>query len=103
MMGPGKADLLDHIAATGSISAAARAMEMSYKRAWMLVETMNAAFAEPLVIRTRGGANRGGATLTPTGEAVLGHYRALEARAAEAGATDIAALGAMLRTASADD
>ncbi|MCV0395658.1 MAG: LysR family transcriptional regulator [Rhizobiaceae bacterium] len=59
MMGPGKAELLERIAATGSIPAAGRAKGMSYKRAWSLVETMNALFAEPVVTSTRGGA-RGG-------------------------------------------
>ncbi|PWE30617.1 ModE family transcriptional regulator [Maritimibacter sp. 55A14] len=96
MLGPGKADLLEQIRESGSIAAAGRAMAMSYKRAWMLVEAMNAAFREPLVACTRGGSSGGGATLTPMGEAVLGHYRALEARAAKAGAAEIAALRALL-------
>ncbi|MDE3079218.1 MAG: LysR family transcriptional regulator [Paracoccaceae bacterium] len=97
MIGPGKADLLALIRETGSISAAGRAMGMSYKRAWGLVEEMNAAFRDPLVASTRGGAQGGGAQLTGAGAAVLAHYRAIEARAAEAGAEDIAALRAMLR------
>ncbi|MFA5581696.1 MAG: winged helix-turn-helix domain-containing protein [Paracoccaceae bacterium] len=97
MMGPGKADLLGHIRATGSISAAGRAMGMSYKRAWMLVEAMNTAFRNPLVESTRGGQKGGGARLTDAGAAVLEHYRRIEARIAEASADDIAALGAMLR------
>lgn len=97
MVGPGKADLLELIRDTGSISAAGRAMRMSYKRAWSLVEEMNAAFREPLVARTRGGAQGGGAALTAAGEAVLSHYRAIEAAAAEAGAPDIAAIRGMLR------
>ena len=75
--GPGKAALLQHIADQGSISAAGRAMGMSYKRAWDLVEEMNALFASPLVLTARGGAAKGGARVTPTGEAVLSHYRAL--------------------------
>lgn len=96
MLGPGKADLLERIARTGSIAAAGRSMDMSYKRAWTLVEQMNAAFRAPLVERSRGGAKGGGAALTETGRAVLDHYRRLEARAAEAGAAEIAALGALL-------
>ncbi len=96
MLGPGKADLLDAIRDAGSIAGAGRAMGMSYKRAWSLVEEMNAAFRAPLVARTRGGARGGGAQLTEAGEAVLGHYRALERIAAEAGAAEIAALQAML-------
>lgn len=97
MVGPGKADLLQGIRETGSIAAAGRRMRMSYKRAWMLVETMNAAFREPVVDSTRGGARGGGARLTPTGEAVLVHYRRLEARAAAAGADEIAAMRSLLR------
>ena len=96
MLGPGKADLLDGIRDAGSIAAAGRAMGMSYKRAWSLVEEMNAAFRAPLVARTRGGSRGGGARLTETGEAVLAHYRALERIAAEAGAAEIAALRGLL-------
>ncbi len=76
-MGPGKADLLEAIRATGSISAAARHLGMSYRRAWMLVEVMNRLWAEPLVHATPGA--RKGATLTPFGEAVLSDYRRLDA------------------------
>lgn len=76
-IGPGKADLLDAIATTGSISAAARAMRMSYRRAWILVDTMNTSFRKPLVDTAKGGAEGGGAKLTPTGRAVLTRYRAL--------------------------
>ena len=97
MLGPGKADLLDGIRATGSIAAAGRGMGMSYKRAWSLVEEMNRAFREPLVASTRGGAQGGGARLTATGEAVLSNYRRLEEIIAEAGAARIAALRSMLR------
>lgn len=97
MLGPGKADLLEGIRTTGSIAAAGRAMGMSYKRAWSLVEEMNAAFREPLVASVRGGAKGGGARLTGAGEAVLDHYRRLEDLMGEAGAERIAALRAMLR------
>ncbi|MGQ0564122.1 MAG: winged helix-turn-helix domain-containing protein [Gemmobacter sp.] len=97
MLGPGKADLLDHIRDAGSISAAGRAMGMSYKRAWMLVEEMNAAFTAPLVGSARGGPGGGGAHLTDTGTQVLAHYRAVETAAARAGADDIAALQSLLR------
>ncbi len=99
MLGPGKADLLERIRETGSIAAAGRSMAMSYKRAWSLVEEMNAAFREPLVDSTRGGARGGGARLTETGETVLCHYRDLEARAAEAGAARLKDLHALLRAA----
>lgn len=98
-LGPGKADLLEGIAATGSIAAAGRRMGMSYKRAWMLVEQLNAMFAEPLVESSRGGASGGGARLTEGGEAVLDLYRAMEAKARDAGAQEIAGLRALLREA----
>lgn len=76
-IGPGKADLLDAVNETGSISAAARRLRMSYRRAWLLVDTMNACFTQPLVTTEKGGAQGGGATLTRTGRAVLAKYRAL--------------------------
>lgn len=76
-MGPGKADLLDAIAETGSISAAARRMRMSYRRAWILVDTMNSSFRSPLVVTSKGGAEGGGARLSPTGRKVLLRYRKL--------------------------
>lgn len=96
-MGPGKADLLERIADTGSISAAGRAMGMSYKRAWQLVEVMNAIFARPLVTSSRGGAAGGGAVLTDDGQRVLLLYRQLETRVAEAGADELAELTTLLR------
>jgi len=97
MLGPGKADLLAMIEETGSISAAGRRMRMSYKRAWTLVETLNTLFAAPLVASSRGGEGGGGARLTEVGREVLARYRALERRAADAGADDIAALEALRR------
>lgn len=97
MLGPGKADLLEGIRDSGSISAAGRAMGMSYKRAWSLVEEMNAAFRAPLVESARGGAKGGGAWLTGTGEQVLTAYRAIEAEAAQAGAGRIEELRSLLR------
>jgi molybdate transport system regulatory protein len=98
MLGPGKAALLEAIGDSGSIAAAGRSMGMSYKRAWMLVEEMNAAFRAPLVDSARGGPGGGGAKLTADGQAVLAHFRAIEAAAAEAGAPHVAALKAMLKT-----
>lgn len=97
MLGPGKADLLERIRDTGSISAAGRGMAMSYKRAWMLVEEMNAAFREPLVDSARGGPGGGGARLTSAGGQVLALYREIEAVAADAAAGRIERLGSMLR------
>ena len=76
--GPGKAELLGHIDRTGSISAAAKAMDMSYMRAWTLVKSLDRGFAEPLVLKTRGGSAKGGATLSDTGRKVLALYREME-------------------------
>ena len=76
--GPGKAELLAHIAETGSISAAGRKMEMSYRRAWSLVAEVNAQFGEPLVSAERGGQSGGGAKLTPRGAEVLETWRGAE-------------------------
>jgi molybdate transport system regulatory protein len=73
-LGPGKADLLASIAQTGSISAAARQMGMSYRRAWLLVHTINECFAEPVVEAVKGGADGGGAQLTRTGREILVRY-----------------------------
>ena len=83
-IGPGKADLLAAIARTGSISAAARTLAMSYRRAWMLVDTMNRCFRYPLVVAGTGGRHGGGAKLTPTGVNALARYRTMEKLAARA-------------------
>ena len=96
MFGPGKAELLAGIARTGSIAAAGRDMGMSYKRAWMLVEEMNAAFTQPLVTRARGGPGGGGAHLTETGERVLQLYHVILEQTLAASAKEIAALETML-------
>jgi molybdate transport system regulatory protein len=96
VLGPGRAELLAGIAETGSIAAAGRAMGMSYKRAWSLVEELNAAFREPLVISARGGARGGGAALTETGLAVLGAYRSMVAATDRACAGDIATVASLL-------
>ncbi len=77
--GPGKADLLAQIDKTGSISAAARAMSMSYSRAWLLVDAMNGAFRQPLVEAAPGGAKGGGAIVTALGRDVLALYLAMRA------------------------
>jgi molybdate transport system regulatory protein len=80
-MGPGKADLLEAVAQTGSISAAARAMGMSYRRAWLLVDVMNRCWSTPLVETMPSGNARSGARLSETGHQVIAHYRALQASA----------------------
>lgn len=81
-IGPGKADLLQAIEQTGSISAAARSMGMSYRRAWLLIDTMNQCFREAVVDTATGGKGGGGAQITPFGKAALRSYRAMEAAAA---------------------
>ncbi len=96
-MGPGKADLLDAIGEAGSITGAARRMGMSYRRAWLLVETMNRSFSAPLVQSQRGGRRGGGARLTEAGHEALRRYRAMEAKAQKALARDMAAFRRLLR------
>jgi molybdate transport system regulatory protein len=91
-IGPGKADLLQAIAETGSIAAAGRALGMSYKRAWHLVEALNRGFAEPLVRASRGGSGHGGAVLTPLGHEVLAAYRRIQTASAAAAAEPLARL-----------
>ncbi len=91
-IGPGKADLLAAVDETGSISAAARSMGMSYKKAWYLIDTMNRCFREALVVASRGGSEHGGAQLTPMGRRVLDLYRSIERRAAQAAQRDVDAL-----------
>ena len=77
-IGSGKIDLLEQIAASGSISAAARQMGMSYKRAWDLVEEMKRMFGRPVVDAQSGGKHGGGARLTDMGEVLVSRYRAIE-------------------------
>ena len=96
-IGPGKARLLECIRDTGSISAAARDMRMSYKRAWLLLDSMNRAFSQPVIIAAPGGAKGGGATLTEFGAEVLERYRRIHDRAAATAIDDLAALGRRAR------
>lgn len=91
-IGPGRADLLERIDSTGSISAAGKAMGMSYKRAWSLVQALNEGFGTPLVESSRGGASQGGAQLTEAGRFVLERYRAMQDKTRTAIAEDVAAL-----------
>ena len=81
--GPGKADLLDAIRDTGSISAAGKKLGMSYRRAWLLVDAMNRCFRTPLVQTAAGGVAGGGAHLSQTGAEVVAQYRVLEATVAK--------------------
>ena len=92
-IGPGKADLLHHIAATGSIGAAGRSMAMSYRRAWLLVNEMNRMFKAPVVTTAKGGkGGGGGAVLTDFGRQVLARYRHMQTVTARAIAGDLKAL-----------
>lgn len=95
-LGPGKADLLDAVAEAGSISAAARAMGMSYRRAWILVEAMNRDFRSPLIETAAGGSGGGGARITAAGREALSRYRAMEDKATAAVADEISAFSALL-------
>ena len=91
-LGPGKVRLLELVGETGSISAAGRAMDMSYRRAWLLVDAMNRTFREPVIAARGGGVGGGGATLTPFGMRVVASYRAMERDARGALAKHLAEL-----------
>ena len=91
-LGPGKVKLLELIGETGSISAAGRAMGMSYRRAWQLVDELNRTFKSGVVATQQGGMKGGGAALTQTGHDVVRAYRGIEAKARTAAAAQIEAL-----------
>jgi molybdate transport system regulatory protein len=91
-IGPGKIDLLEAIAREGSISAAGRALGMSYRRAWYLVDALNRQAGLPMVAASPGGARGGGAMLTEAGRDLVADYRAIEQAAAEAAEPRLAAL-----------
>jgi len=96
-LGPGKIALLERIREHGSISAAARAMDMSYRRAWLLIEELNGIFGQPVVESRSGGKKGGGATLTPLGLSLISRYRAMERAAAAATEPHLAALAEEIR------
>jgi len=96
-IGPGRAELLEAIGRTGSISAAAREMDMSYRRAWLLVEATNAAFVAPLVATATGGSGGGGAQLTDFGRMALDRYRQMELKASAAISAEFADFRALLK------
>ena len=98
-LGPGKILLLENIEQLGSISAAGRAMNMSYRQAWDLVDQLNRAFTTPVVASQTGGKSGGGAALTPFGRELIGHYRSITERTAQSAAADVAAITALLRPA----
>jgi molybdate transport system regulatory protein len=96
-MGPGKARLVAAIDATGSISAAARSMGMSYRRAWQLVEALNESFSEPVVMTATGGRRGGGARVTPFGRELIRRYRVMESKASAAIVKDLRQFSRHLR------
>ncbi|MEO5373767.1 MAG: LysR family transcriptional regulator [Alphaproteobacteria bacterium] len=96
-LGPGKAALLEAIDRTGSISAAARGLGMSYRRAWLLVDSMNKGFREDLVIAATGGAGGGGARVTPAGHDVLRRFRDMEAKATRSIEAELAEFASLLK------
>ena len=98
-LGPGKADLLEAIAETGSISAAGRKLKMSYRRAWLLVEELNTSFKSDVVAAGKGGAHGGGARLTDLGASVLRHFRNMERKTQRAIQGDLDALSALVKPA----
>ena len=91
-----KIKLLELIDSLGSIAAAGRQMGMSYRRAWLLVDSVNHCFRQPVVASQAGGTHGGGASLTEFGRVVVRHYRAVESAAQSAGAADIEALSKAL-------
>lgn len=95
-LGPGKVALLRNIDRLGSISAAAREMGMSYRRAWLLIDSLNRLLPEPVLATELGGAKGGGASLTPTGRRLLDIYLAIEARSAEAASAELGELDRLL-------
>jgi molybdate transport system regulatory protein len=97
-IGPGKIELLEKIASLGSISAAGRAMSMSYRRAWELVEETNAIFGRPVASAQVGGRQGGGATLTPLGLELVSRFRAIERAFSEVAREHIAAMQAEVTT-----
>lgn len=95
-IGPGKVELLEAIFEHGSISAAARAMGMSYRRAWLLVDTMNRCFRAPLVVTLAGGTKGGGASLSKEGKTVIAAYRSMQRKSEAAIRADLKKLFKML-------
>jgi molybdate transport system regulatory protein len=96
VLGPGKVDLLERIDRCGSISAAAREMEMSYRQAWMLIDTLNQAFGRPVIETTAGGRSGGGARLTSRGKRIVAGYRALQAKVAKSTRNDVEAIVSLM-------
>ena len=96
-LGPGKVALLEAVHEHGSISAAARSLGMSYRRAWLLIDELNRSLKSPATISEQGGQSGGGCALTPVGENIVRLYREVEAQAEAACVTQIAALTRLIR------
>jgi molybdate transport system regulatory protein len=96
-LGPGKIRLLEAIGRTGSIAQAGRSLGMSYRRAWLLIDDLNRSFRKPVVSKKSGGARGGGASLTPFGRSLIGHYRTLERKATAAAKRQLRELQSALR------
>jgi len=96
-LGPGKIRLLEAVGRSGSISQAGRSLDMSYRRAWLLIDDMNQCFREPVVTTQSGGAQGGGAALTPFGQELIETYRAIEAQAIAATKSQLRELEHALR------
>ena len=97
-IGPGRIALLEAIRKTGSLTAAARSIQMSYRRAWRHVDELNKLLAEPVVTTSTGGARRGGTALTPVGEKIVVLYHSVEAHTRAAGRTEFRALQKLMRS-----
>jgi molybdate transport system regulatory protein len=97
-LGPGKVSLLEAVREHGSISAAARSMNMSYRRAWLLMDQLNRALESPATVAEQGGQSGGGSVLTPVGEEIIRLYRSIEARAAKVCAPEIEALVKLVKS-----
>jgi molybdate transport system regulatory protein len=96
-LGPGKVDLLEAVREYGSISAAARSLDMSYRRAWLLIDELNRSLKSPATHSEQGGQSGGGCTLTPVGETIIRLYRDVEAEAQRSCAKQIAELTRLIR------
>lgn len=96
-LGPGKVALLEAVRKQGSISAAARSLDMSYRRAWLLIDELNRSLKAPATISEQGGQSGGGCVLTPVGESIIRLYRDVEAQSAAACAEQIASLTKLLK------
>lgn len=101
-IGPGKVRLLELITETGSISAAGRALAMSYRQAWLLVDEMNRMFRDPVVTAQTGGGGGGGASVTETGNEVVRLYREMERRASGAASPEVRSIARLLASANAN-